>query len=112
MPRSNSTERPGSGSKPTWASGKTKVIRVPELLADQLLEIARILDKGGSVSVVPLLDDKSSKEKVIDLSGISIQQSKGAIAIHLEDLVRAGFEIRPLGLAKIVQARIDRITRG
>ncbi len=31
---------------PTWKSGKTTVIRVPEALEERLLEIARVLDDG------------------------------------------------------------------
>lgn len=113
MPRGG--HREGAGGKPTWISGKTKVIRVPEALADKLLELARILDESGSVSVSAVPDKPENglfKQKVIDLSGISIRQNQGAIAVHLEDLVRAGFEIHPPSLARIVQARIDRVPRG
>jgi hypothetical protein len=31
---------------PAWNLGKTKVIRVPEKIADELMEIARYLDNG------------------------------------------------------------------
>lgn len=41
MPESSTTYR----SK--WRSGVTRVIRVPEVLADQILEFARELDSGG-----------------------------------------------------------------
>ncbi len=36
---------------PGWRSGKTTVIRVPEVLAEKLLEIARVLDDGGELPV-------------------------------------------------------------
>ena len=35
-----------------WNSGKTRTIRVPEALADQVLEYARKLDSGESLSQV------------------------------------------------------------
>ena len=39
-----------------WTTTETKVIRVPAGLAAQLLTIARHLDQGGEVQVVPLPD--------------------------------------------------------
>jgi hypothetical protein len=44
MPRGGA--RSNSGPSPTWKTGKTRTIRVPIALADQLLEIARQLDSG------------------------------------------------------------------
>ena len=32
--------------KPKWQSGKTKTIRVPITIADQVLEVARLIDKN------------------------------------------------------------------
>lgn len=32
---------------PAWNLGKTKVIRIPEAIADELMEIARHLDNGN-----------------------------------------------------------------
>src|SRR4028118_592742 len=37
--------------KPSWKSGKTIVIRVPEVLAEELLQIARRLDEGEALPV-------------------------------------------------------------
>lgn len=34
--------------KPKWQSGKTKLIRVPEKIADQVLEVAHDIDNGIS----------------------------------------------------------------
>ena len=36
--------------KPTWKHGKTRTIRVPIVLADSILNLARILDEGKEVS--------------------------------------------------------------
>jgi hypothetical protein len=45
--------REGAGRKSTWPSGckfaETKLIRVPERLAEQLLDIARLMDAGLNV---------------------------------------------------------------
>ena len=41
--------------KPGWSSGTTKVIRIPEVFASKLYEIARHLDEGGEC----LLQDKT-----------------------------------------------------
>lgn len=51
MPKGGIRPRKEDGSlnhliKPKWKSGKTKTIRVPEVLAAQLLEIARKLDNS------------------------------------------------------------------
>ena len=42
--------------KPGWKSGKTKVIRIPEVFAPKLYEIARHLDEGDDC----LLQDKTT----------------------------------------------------
>ena len=42
--------------KPGWRSGTTKVIRIPEVFAMKLYEIARHLDEGGKC----LLQDKTT----------------------------------------------------
>ncbi len=36
--------------KPTWKHGKTRTIRVPIVLAESILNLARILDEGKKVS--------------------------------------------------------------
>lgn len=36
--------------KPTWKHGKTRTIRVPIVLAESILNLARILDEGKEVS--------------------------------------------------------------
>ncbi len=64
--------------KPSWNKGKTTVIRVPEVLADQLMLIARTLDNDEDTksSLVtgnedkPPLEDRSESElnaKLLDI---------------------------------------------
>lgn len=98
MPRGG--QRKGSGSKSGWKHGKTKVIRVPEVLADQIIEYARDLDEGKTSTknvkqVTPML-------KIIDLSGISITSISGQMGVRLSDLVDKGYRILPDHLNQIV----------
>ena len=45
--------------QPKWNLGKTRTIRVPKVLADQLLEIAHHLDSGGLIDLTQ--DNKASE---------------------------------------------------
>ena len=44
MPRGGA--RPNSGSPPSWKHGRTTTIRVPRVLAVQIVQLARQLDEG------------------------------------------------------------------
>jgi len=88
--------RRGAGGKPTWRHGKTKPIRVPVVLAEKILEIARFLDERGTEAIdIEGLTALDSSEKLIDLSGITIRFVKDGPAVYLSDLINAGYEIRP-----------------
>lgn len=101
MPRGG--RRIGAGGKPTWRYGKTKVIRVPEALAEKLLEIAKLLDADQPlVDVTSSKDEPVTESKVIDLSGVSIRAFDRGPGVYLADLLRAGYEIRP---ERIVQSK-------
>lgn len=93
--------REGSGGKPKWIRGKTTVIRVPEVLTDEITRVARLLDEGKSV-------DDVTKSKYIDLTGISIRLIGGKPAVFLEDLLKAGFKIRPIEVVDRIRKQIDR----
>ena len=99
MPRGGYRE--GSGSKPKWIHGKTAVIRVPEVLAEEILRLAQMLDEGKTI-------DDVTKSKYLDLSGISIRLVDGRPAIFLEDLLKANFKIRPIEVVDRVRKQIDR----
>lgn len=86
--------RAGSGTKPTWKNGKTKTIRVPIALADEILKIARTLDENETMEYNP--------NKVINLAGISVSQLNGKKFVFLQDLIKFGYLIEPLGLARVV----------
>jgi hypothetical protein len=45
---SDSKDKSAGGRPPRWNLGKTRTIRVPVVIADELLEIAERMDKRGS----------------------------------------------------------------
>jgi hypothetical protein len=94
MPRGG--KREGSGPKSNWKHGKTKTIRVPISLADDILNIAKRLD-GQQVI------DSSGFMQAIDLSSINIPTIRGKSFVFLEDLMKLGYEIEPLDLAKKIR---------
>lgn len=97
MPRGG--KRPGAGSKPTWKNGKTKTIRVPIAIAEEVLELAKELDEKGVI-------ERDTDSKVLDLSGIIAPEIRGRRFVFLDDLLKAGYEIHPLKLAEVVRASL------
>ena len=100
MPRGG--YRKNSGNKSGWKHGKTKVIRVPEVLADQILEYAKKLDLGileedKKEIVIPI-----ESLKIIDLSGISLTAINGQMGVMLPKLVEKGYRLVPDRLQQIV----------
>jgi len=89
--------RVGAGSKPAWKHGKTKTIRVPDLLVDQVLEYARKLDQEGIIEPV-------TESKTINLAGISLKTYGGKITVHVEDLAKAGYQIMPENLGMMFKS--------
>lgn len=91
MPRGGT--RPGAGGKPTWKHGRTKTIRVPIALADEIIKLARELDEEGYI-------ESDTSSKTIDLSGVNIfETGKGETFLFLRDLLLSGYEIKPDWLA-------------
>lgn len=99
MPRGG--KREGSGGKANWIHGKTKVIRVPEVLAEKILALARMIDQGKVV-------DDVTQSKYVDFSGITARNVDGSYAVLIEDLLKAGYKVRPLKLVDLVRKQIDR----
>ena len=71
--------RPGAGRKGEWRSGKTKAVKLPEKLVDEITAIARALDEGQEVKIVgnesvaesnfeTVTESKSVKEAVLILT--------------------------------------------
>ena len=88
-------KRPGAGGKPTWKHGKTKTIRVPIALADEVISFARELDEKGII-------EHDTDSKMIDLSGITVSQIRGKSFVFLSDLVKSGYYVKPEKLAERV----------
>lgn len=106
MPRGG--RRSGAGGKPTWRHGKTKTIRVPDVLAEKILQIARVLDEQGfKGSETVLSGEPETGSKVIDLSGIAIHSHKNGPSIYLADLLRAGYEVKPDRLVRGLKPKIE-----
>jgi hypothetical protein len=99
MPRGG--KREGAGGKSTWIHGKTKLVRIPESLAEKVLVVARMIDQGKIV-------DDVTESKHLDLSGVTIRNFNGKQGILLEDLLRAGYKVRPLQLVDLIRKQMDR----
>jgi hypothetical protein len=97
MPRGG--KREGAGGKPTWKNGKTKTIRVPIVLAEEILKIARELDEKGTI-------ERDTESKLIDLSEITVPEIRGKRFVFLSDLLRVGYELHPLKWAEIARAEL------
>lgn len=101
MPRGG--KRPGAGGKPTWKHGKTKTIRVPIALADEVISFARKLDEKS-------ITEHDTDSKMIDLSEVIVPEIRGRRFVFLSDLLRVGYEIHPLKWAEIARAEL-RLTK-
>ena len=100
--------RSNAGAKGKWKHGKTKSIRVPEALAEQVLEYAHNLDENAIIEFVTeskinssLTFDSVTNSKTLNLSGISIRVCNGKSAVLLEDLVKVGYTLYPERLGQI-----------
>jgi hypothetical protein len=87
MPRGGARE--GSGPDSTWRLGKTKAIRIPVVLADQLLKAARELDSKGSLKLIQV--DRGSEEAVSILAAALTLKANAGGAIKIE--IRKALEI-------------------
>jgi hypothetical protein len=99
MPRGG--YRVGAGGRFKWIHGKTKLIRVPEVLADEIVRIAIMVDNGKVI-------DDVTQSKHLNLSGVRIHFLKDGPVVYLEDLLKAGFTIRPVALVDRVRELLDR----
>ena len=112
MPRGG--KREGAGNKFKWNHGETKTIRVPVILADRILEIAQGLDQGlifvtQEESEKQAIIDCDTQSNVINLSGVSLRQVDGLLAVYLEDLAKKGYSFAPERIAQLVDARLQKL---
>ena len=61
------TSSKGGRPSPWISSSKTRLIRVPDHMADEILEIAKLKDRGGNISIVQNHDLDIKLEKVTQL---------------------------------------------
>lgn len=94
--------RSNSGAKGKWKHGKTKSIRVPEELADQILEYAHKLDESANIESETesktdssLALDSVTELKILDLSGISVAILKNRTFVFLDTLLKSGYVLKP-----------------
>jgi len=93
MPRGGT--RSNAGAKSKWRHGKTKTIRVPEVLVSQILEYSKKLD-DQQVFVI------TESSKVLNLSGVSVYTVSGKKFVYVSDLIKLGYNIEPYRLALAV----------
>ncbi len=62
MPRGGHRDK--AGRKKTWNNSETKTIRVPKVFAEQLLEIARLLDSGITIDI----ETKSNQKPIENIT--------------------------------------------
>lgn len=102
--------RLNAGAKAKWKHGKTKTIRVPEVLVPQILEYSKKLDNEAIIENVPQSKTVPGipgtglpvVNNTLNLSNISIHRFENRSLVFIEDLIKAGYEIQPSKLAAIV----------
>jgi len=72
MPRGG--RRENSGRKLKWNLGKTKAVRIPEAIADTIMEVAKRLDRGESIESIVIPESKAVK---VNLSPDDLGESEG-----------------------------------
>jgi hypothetical protein len=93
-------KRKGAGRKSQWIRGKTVVVRVPEVLSEEVLRLAHLLDEGKTVEDV-------TRSRYLDLSGVPVRYVEGRPVVYIEDLLKKGFKVRPLKLIDELRRKID-----
>lgn len=92
--KSRGGKRDGSGRPPTWWAGKCKAVKIPEAIADQVLEVAREIDKREfsneyTENITPL-EQVMEIRKIIDLSenGVTGYSSKKELIKELKKVLK------------------------
>lgn len=92
--KSRGGKRDGSGRPPTWWSGKCKAVKIPESIADQVLEVAREIDKRAFVEeyteAKTPLEQIVEIRKIVDLSesGVTGYGSKKDLLKELKKILK------------------------
>ncbi|AFZ11277.1 hypothetical protein Cri9333_2894 [Crinalium epipsammum PCC 9333] len=70
--------------KPTWKHGATKTIRVPIALAEQILQIAKLLDEGHNISLSSPVTDNKEQISLLDAQTKAIAASALSTALSMK----------------------------
>ena len=70
--------------KPTWKHGATKTIRVPIALAEQILQIAKLLDEGHPICLYSLVTGNSEDVFLLDAQTKAIAASALSTALEMK----------------------------
>ena len=83
MPRGG--KRQGAGRKSTWNVGKTKAVKLPDLLLPEMLMLARVIDDSFADSIVeaedPTFTSLISEDELVDVIYDLIYESQVLEAI-------------------------------
>lgn len=71
--------REGAGAHSKWRHGKTQTIRVPVAISDQVLEIAKKLDREETLENV-------TESKTLDLRPFKVYKVRNLLTVNLDDL--------------------------
>jgi len=72
--------------------------------------LTEMLDNGYEVGRLDVLDvGADSNPKILDLSTVSLTAVSGSLAVKLEDISLAGYQILPHNLSVMVEARVQRL---
>lgn len=76
--KSRGGKREGSGRPPTWWAGKCKAVKIPEVIADQVLEVAREIDKRLAIQEFnPDMASKTPLEQVMEIRKLITLSEQG-----------------------------------
>ena len=96
--------RKNAGARSKWKQGKTKMIRVPEVLADKILQYAHDLDEGAIIDTeaesknnynLVCESESKSESKILDLSKVSVGTLNSRTFVFLDNLIKSGFLLKP-----------------
>jgi hypothetical protein len=83
--------RTGGGRPSPWQHQPTSTIRVPEIFAETLLEIARELDKGLDDTLIidrkSLSVNRQIKKEQLSLSSLRVYKHSGHKVLRLQELL-------------------------
>ncbi|MDJ0727192.1 MAG: hypothetical protein QNJ38_18995 [Prochloraceae cyanobacterium] len=88
--------------KPTWKHGKTRTIRVPIVLADSILDLARILDEGKEVPVDSFVTGNVEVQDslVTDKNGDTVQKLDSKDRSAAIDALNTAISMKQIAISK------------